>query len=149
MPKITNFNELLVDGKKYKIASCLPVWEVSNILTQRLTLPWKEKDGKCNYSKSTIFTTRSKKGKLSFFISNYSENYSSEPLDFSQGIEEIGSIHPMSVCFHLLYSIYAVEAKIAGNNEFIFSSKQIEQLFELDKVKWKTKSEKIYFIKWL
>jgi hypothetical protein len=141
--------ELIEDNKDYKIASCLLLWEASNILSQRLNLPWREKDGKCIYTKATIFQEERRLAKLSFFISNYSDTDATEPLNFTEGKDVIKSIHQLSVCFHLLYSIYAVEAIHSGKGEFIFSSRQIEQLFNFDNVKHKSRAEKLEYIKQL
>lgn len=134
-PKIATSPDLFADGKRNRFASALVIWEASNILSQRSSLPWQLDDDQHAYYQRQI---KSDRGSLIFRVTD------------ALGLQKESNVENLDIraaCLHLLYAAYATTLEEPWTDEFAIGDRQIEEYLGLDKRKDLTKATKLTLIK--
>ena len=84
-----------------KVSPSLPLWEASNILTQRHQLPWStDPDGKLIYSRDV----NDGQGAICFWVADNTEEEHPSTLAGAAALAVIDTFDIRAACMHLIYS---------------------------------------------
>ena len=128
---ITNL-DLFANGKFSNFSSCKVMWEVSNILTRKQDLHWKDDaDGKRAY------TSEAKNGKseLNFWVTDNPKAQCPEALADEAAMSVLQNFDIRAVCMHLIYAAHVTSLDRAWEEEFVIDDRQIASYLGLDKRK--------------
>ena len=142
---ITNL-DLFANGKFNIFSSSKVMWEVSNILTRKQDLPWKDDtDGK------RIYTSKAKdgKGELNFWVTDNPEAQFPKTLAGEAATTVIQNFDIRAVCMHLIYAAHVTSLDKPWEEEFVIDDRQIASYLGLDKRKDLKKQDKLKLIEHL
>lgn len=135
-------SDLFINGKNTPFASAIPVWEASNLLAQRQSLPWQvEPDGDLSYQR-----TFSQNYAIALRLSDHLEEPSSTVVG-EAAIAGLDHLDLRAACLHLVYAAYATTLDRPWEQDFVISDRQIEEYLGLDKRKDLNKAAKLTLIK--
>lgn len=97
---------LFIEGDAAPLASFLPLWEASNILTQRKHLPWvMDPDGKLCYTRDVD----DGQGVIYFWVAENTEDEHPATLAGAAALAVIDNFDIRAACMHLIYAAYATQ----------------------------------------
>lgn len=112
------------------MASALPIWEASNILTQRHHLPWSsDADGKLCYAKDV----GDGQGAIHFWVTENLEDEFPVPLAGAAALAVVDAFDIRAACMHLIYAASAAQLDRPWEKELIIDDRQIESYLGLKK----------------
>ncbi len=131
------------DSNTTQMASAFPIWEASNILTQRDQLDWQtDPDGKLCYARQV----GDGKGAVHFWVTENLEDEHPATLAGAAALTVIDTFDIRAACMHLLYAAYAAQLSKPWEQELIIEDRQIEQHLGLHKRTDKNRQEKLALI---
>jgi DNA-binding XRE family transcriptional regulator len=142
---ITNL-DLFANGKFNIFSSSKVMWDVSNILTRKQDLPWKDDtDGK------RIYTSKAKDGigELNFWVTDNPEAQCPKTLAGEAATTVIQNFDIRAVCMHLIYAAHVTSLDKPWEEEFVIDDRQIASYLGLDKRKDLKKQDKLKLIEHL
>lgn len=136
--------DLFPNGKNTtRMASALPIWEASSILTQRQDLPWaNDSDGKLRHTR----TAENGQGAVHFWVTDNLDDESPATLAGAAALAMIDTFDIRAACMHLIYAAHAAQIDRPWEQEFIIDDKQIEEYLGLKKRTDKSKQQKLALI---
>ncbi|MBW4638571.1 MAG: helix-turn-helix domain-containing protein [Gloeocapsa sp. UFS-A4-WI-NPMV-4B04] len=136
--------DLFVDGKTTtRMASALPIWEASSILTQRKDLPWSnDSNGKLCYTRDA----ENCKGAVYFWVTEDLERESPATLAGAAALAVIDAFDIRAACMHLIYAAHATQLDRPWEQEFVIDDRQIEEYLGLKKRTDKNRQQKLALI---
>lgn len=135
---------LFGNGKTNPFASAIVIWEASNVLAQRLSLPWKvDASGRLCYERQV----KGGRGAIAFHLANLLTADSPAILDNKAAAAELASWDVRSACLHLIFAAHAIALEQPWQQEFVISDRQIEHYLGLEKRKDLSKLAKLTLIK--
>jgi hypothetical protein len=138
----TNPN-LFANQSTSRMASALPIWEASNILTQRHHLPWSsDADGKLCYAKDV----GDGKGAIHFWVTENLEDEFPVPLAGAAALAVVDAFDIRAACMHLIYAASAAQLDRPWEKELIIDDRQIESYLGLKKRTDMNRQEKLALI---
>ncbi len=137
--------DLFRDGKTTThMASALPIWEVSSILTQRKDLPWgNDPNGKLCYARDV----ENGKGAVYFWLTEDIEHESPTTLAGAAALAVIDAFNIRAACMHLIYAAHATQLDRPWEQEFVIDDRQIEEYLGIKKRTDKNRQQKLELIK--
>ncbi|MEO1298326.1 MAG: helix-turn-helix transcriptional regulator, partial [Cyanobacteria bacterium J06636_16] len=136
--------EIFLNGKTSPFASSMVMWETSNILAQRQSLPWQEDaDGNLCYHRPV----HRGRGEMRFRLATAPDTDLPVPMTTPEGREAIAHFDIRAACIHLIFAAYAVMVECPWQDTFVLNDQHIEQYLGLDRRKDLTKLEKLTLIK--
>jgi hypothetical protein len=134
---ITNYSEinhpatspaLFTEQKINRMASALPIWEASNILTQRNQLLWvNDRDGKLRYARDIG------NGAIHFWVTDNLEDENPATLAGAAALAVIDTFDIRAACMHLIFAAHATQLDRPWEQEFVIDDRQIESYLGLKK----------------
>ncbi len=134
---------LFTQSKAAPLATALPIWEASSILTQRKHLPWdSDADGKLFYAKDI----GNGQGAIHFWVTEDLEAEHPATLAGAAALAVIDTFDIRAACMHLIYAAHAAQLDKPWEQELIIDNQQIESYLGLKKRTDKNKQEKLALI---
>lgn len=122
--------DLFTHGSSTQMASALPIWEASNILTQRSHLPWQnDPDGKLHYAKDID----NGQGAIHFWVTEDLENDYPVSLAGAAALAVVDTFDIRAACMHLIYAACATQLTKPWEQELVIDDRQIEAYLGLKK----------------
>lgn len=122
--------DLFAHSSSTRMASALPIWEASNILTQRGHLPWQnDPDGKLHYAKDID----NGQGAIHFWVTEDLENDYPVSLAGAAALAVVDTFDIRAACMHLIYAACAAQLVKPWEQELIIDDRQIEAYLGLKK----------------
>lgn len=135
--------DLFGQGQLTKVSSSLPIWEASNILTQRQQLPWAtDPDGKLIYSRDV----KNGQGAICFWVADNTEDEHPAALAGAAALAVIDTFDIRAACMHLIFAAYASQMDNPWEQEIVLDDRQIEAYLGLQRRTDKNRQEKIALI---
>lgn len=137
--------DLFSDGQTTtRMASALPIWEATSILTQKKDLPWvSDSNGKLCYAKDV----ENGKGAVYFWVTEDLENESPATLAGAAALALIETFDIRAACLHLVYAAHAVQLDKPWEQKIVIDDRQIEDYLGLKTRTDLNKQQKIALIK--
>jgi DNA-binding transcriptional regulator YiaG len=134
---------LFSDARSTHMASALPIWEASNILTQRNHLPWvNDSDGKLCYAKDI----GNGQGAIHFWVAENIEDEYPATLAGAAALAVVDAFDIRAACMHLIYAAHATQYEKPWEQELVIDDRQIEAYLGLKKRTDKNRQEKLALI---
>lgn len=134
---------LFADNPATRMASALPIWEASNILTQRKHLPWdNDSNGKLYYARDI----GDGQGAIHFWVTENLEDERPATLAGAAALAVIDTFDIRAACMHLIYAAHAAQMERPWEQELIIDDRQIEAYLGLKKRTDKNRQEKLALI---
>jgi len=122
--------DLFAHGSSTRMASALPIWEASNILTQRGHLPWQnDPDGKLHYARDID----NGQGAIHFWVTEDLENDYPVSLAGAAALAVVDTFDIRAACMHLIYAACATQFAKPWEQELVIDDRQIEAYLGLKK----------------
>ncbi|PAX59418.1 helix-turn-helix domain-containing protein [Brunnivagina elsteri] len=138
-PREATSPSLFSNGKSNAFASAIAIWEASNVLSQRASLPWEvDENGYICYRRQV----NQGKGAIAFHIN---VPFSDDKLATTMMAVEALDIRAASI--HLIFAAYITAIEKPWQQEFVIDDKQIEKYLGLEKRKDLNKTAKLSLIK--
>ncbi len=135
--------DLFGDRASTRMASALPIWEASSILTQRGQLPWSsDSEGKLRYAREI----GNGQGAVHFWVTEDLEDEFPVPLAGAAALAVVDAFDIRAACMHLIYAAYATQFEKPWEQEFVIDDRQIEACLGLKKRTDKNRQEKLALI---
>lgn len=135
--------ELFENGDLTKVTSSLPIWEASNILTQRQQLPWTtDPDGKLSYSRDV----NDGQGAICFRVADNTEDEHPSVLAGAAALAVIDTFDIRAACMHLIFAAHASQMERPWEQELVIDDRQIEGYLGLQRRTDKNRQEKLALI---
>lgn len=135
--------DLFTDGDTAPLNPSLPLWEASNILTQRKHLPWvMDPDGKLCYTRDVD----DGQGAIYFWVAENTEDEHPATLAGAAALAVIDNFDIRAACMHLIYAAHATQVDRPWEEEIIINDRQIEAYLGLQKRTDKSRKEKLALI---
>lgn len=132
--------DLFEKGTLTKVTSSLPIWEVSNILTQSQHLPWTtDPDGKLIYSRDV----NDGKGAICFRVAEDTKDEHPSTLAGAAALAVIETFDMRAACMHLIFAAYASHMEKPWEEEFVIDDRQLESYLGLQRRTDKNRREKL------
>jgi DNA-binding XRE family transcriptional regulator len=142
--KLQPSSDLFANTTTISMASALPIWGASNILTQKKDLPWSaDSNGKLCYSKEVD----NGKGAVLFWVTEDLEREAPTTLAGAAALAVIDAFDIRAACMHLIYAAHAAQLEQPWEQEFVIDDRQIEDYLGLKKRTDKNKQQKLALIK--
>ncbi len=139
----TTSPNLFTEGNTAPIASSLPLWEASNVLTQRKHLPWvMDPDGKLCYTRDVD----DGQGAIYFWVAENIEEEHPATLAGAAALAVIDNFDIRAACMHLIYAAHATQVEKPWEEEIVIDDRQIEAYLGLQKRTDKSRKEKLALI---
>ncbi|WP_250126634.1 helix-turn-helix transcriptional regulator [Chroococcidiopsis sp. CCMEE 29] len=136
--------DLFLNATSTSMASALPIWEASSILTQRKDLPWSaDPNGKLCYTKEV----ENGKGAALFWVTEDLEHDYPATLAGAAALAVIDAFDIRAACMHLIYAAHATQLDQPWEQEFVIDDRQIEDYLGLKKRTDKNRQQKLALIK--
>lgn len=136
--------DLFTNSTTTSMASALPIWEASSILTQKKDLPWSaDPNGKLCYSKDV----ENGRGAVLFWVTEDLEHENPATLAGAAALAVIDAFDIRAACMHLIYAAHAAQLDQPWEQEFVIDDRQIEDYLGLKKRTDKNKQQKLALIK--
>jgi DNA-binding XRE family transcriptional regulator len=134
---------LFSNGEANCMASALPIWEASNILTRRNQLPWQLDDqGKLCYAKKLA----DGEGAIHFWVTENLDDEHPATLAGAAALAVVDAFDIRAACMHLIYAAHATQLERPWEEELVIDDRQIEAYLGLKKRTDKSRREKLAFI---
>lgn len=134
---------LFEKGELTKVSPSLPIWEASNILTQRNHLPWTtDPDGKLIYSRDV----NDGQGAICFWVADNTEDERPAALASAAALAVIDTFDIRAACMHLIFAAYASQMERPWEQDLVITDRQIEAYLGLQRRTDKNRQEKLTLI---
>jgi len=139
---LTNPN-LFTNSQTTRMASALPIWEASSILTQNTDLPWKnDVEGRLYYAKDV----GNGQGAIHFWVTENLEDEYPVALAGAAALAVVETFDIRAVCMHLIYAAYATQLDRPWEQDLVIDDRQIEAYLGLKKRTDKNRRAKLALI---
>jgi len=136
--------DLFVNSATTSMASAMPIWGASSILTQRKDLPWSaDPNGKLCYAKDV----ENGKGVVLFWVTEDLEQEYPATLAGAAALAVIDTFDIRAACMHLIYAAHATQLDRPWEQELVIDDRQIEAYLGLQKRTDKNRQQKLALIK--
>jgi len=134
---------LFKDSLTAPMTVALPIWEASNILTQRNDLAWAaDSNGKLRYARQVGDDT----GAIYFWVTENIDDEHPAALAGAAALACIVTFDIRAACMHLLYAAHATQLERPWEEELIIDDRQIEEYLGLKKRTDKNRQQKLALI---
>lgn len=134
---------LFKDSQTAPMTVALPIWEASNILTQRNDLAWAvDSNGKLRYARQVGDDT----GAIYFWVTENIDDEHPAALAGAAALACIDTFDIRAACMHLLYAAHATQLEKPWEQELIIDDRQIEEYLGLKKRTDKNRQQKLALI---
>ena len=141
--RLQTTQDLFENSDLTKVTSSLPIWEASNILTQRQHLPWKtDPDGKLIYSREV----NDGQGAICFRVADNTEDEHPSTLAGAAALAVIDTFDIRAACMHLIFAAHASQMERPWEQELVIDDRQIEGYLGLQRRTDKNRQEKLALI---
>ncbi|MGB3299816.1 MAG: helix-turn-helix transcriptional regulator [Phormidesmis sp.] len=128
-----------------KVTSSLPIWEASNILTQRQQLPWStDPDGRLSYSRDV--TVNDGQGAICFWVADNTDEERPSTLAGAAALAVIDTFDIRAACMHLIFAACASQMERPWEQDLVINDRQIESYLGLQHRTDKNRREKLALI---
>lgn len=135
---------LFINSTTTSMASALPIWEASSILTQKKDLPWSaDTNGKLCYTKDV----ENGRGAVLFWVTEDLEHDYPATLAGAAALAVIDAFDIRAACMHLIYAAHATQFDRPWEQEFVIDDRQIEDYLGFKKRTDKNRQQKLALIK--
>ncbi|NJN32025.1 MAG: helix-turn-helix transcriptional regulator [Synechococcales cyanobacterium RM1_1_8] len=135
--------ELFTEGPLTQVVSSLPIWEASNILTQRQQLPWTtDPDGKLSYTRDV----KDGEGAICFWVADNIEEEHPSALASAAALAVIDTFDIRAACMHLIFAAHASQMDNPWEQEIVIDDRQLEAYLGLQRRTDKNRQEKLALI---
>jgi hypothetical protein len=135
--------DLFANSPTTRMASALPIWEASNILTQRQHLPWSsDQDGKLSYTRDI----GDGQGAVHFWVTENLEDEYPSTLAGAAALAVVDAFDIRAACMHLIYAAHATQLEKPWEQELVIDDRQLEAYLGLKKRTDKNRQEKLALI---
>lgn len=135
--------DLFTNSSTAPVASPLPIFEASKILTQRDHLPWKpDPDGKLCYAPNI----GNGQGAIYFWVTEDLEDEHPATLAGAAALAVIETFDIRAACMHLIFAAHATQVERPWEQEMVISDRQIESYLGLQQRTDKSRKEKLELI---
>lgn len=135
--------ELFTQGPLTQVVSSLPIWEASNILTQRQQLPWTtDPDGKLSYTRDV----KDGEGAICFWVADNLEEEHPSALAGAAALAVIDTFDIRAACMHLIFAAHASQMENPWEQEIVIDDRQLEAYLGLQRRTDKNRQEKLALI---
>jgi DNA-binding transcriptional regulator YiaG len=135
--------DLFAHSPTTRMASALPIWEASNILTQRNHLPWSsDEEGKLQYTRDI----GDGQGAVHFWVTENLEDEYPAALASAAALAVVDAFDIRAACMHLIYAAHATQIDKPWEQELVIDDRQIEAYLGLKKRTDKNRQEKLALI---
>lgn len=141
----TTSPDLFANGRQTtRMASAIPIWEASNILTQRTQLPWQtDPNGKLRYAKDI----EDGQGAIHFWVTENLEDTSpTTALAEAAALAVVDTFDIRAACMHLIFSAHATQLERPWEQDLVIDDRQLEAYLGLKKRTDKSRQEKLALI---
>lgn len=137
-------SNLFAGSTTTSMASALPIWEASSILTQKQDIPWEnDANGKLCYTKDV----ENGKGAVLFWVTDDLEQEYPATLAGAAALAVIDAFDIRAACMHLIYAAYVTQLDRPWEREFVLDDRQIEDYLGLKRRTDKNRKQKLALIK--
>lgn len=134
---------LFTNGSTTPVASPLPIFEASKILTQRDHLPWKpDPDGKLCYAPNI----GNGQGAIYFWVTEDLDEEHPATLAGAAALAVIETFDIRAACMHLIFAAHATQVERPWEQEMVINDRQIESYLGLQQRTDKSRKEKLALI---
>lgn len=134
---------LFTNSISTSMASALPIWEASSILTQKKDLPWSsDPNGKLCYAREV----EGGKGAILFWVTEDLKHEYPATLAGAAALAVIDTFDIRAACMHLIYAAHATQLKRPWEQEFVIDDRQIEEYLGLKKRTDRNRQQKLALI---
>jgi hypothetical protein len=135
--------DLFTDSQTTRMASALPIWEASSILTQSTDLPWQDDaEGRLCYAKDV----GDGQGAIHFWVSENLEDEYPVALAGAAALAVVETFDIRAACMHLIYAAHATQHDRPWEQDLVIDDRQIETYLGLKKRTDKNRREKLALI---
>ncbi|MBD2258325.1 helix-turn-helix transcriptional regulator [Pseudanabaena sp. FACHB-2040] len=135
--------DLFANSSTTPVASPLPIFEASKILTQRDHLPWKpDPDGKLCYAPDI----GNGQGAIYFWVTENLEDEHPATLAGAAALAVIETFDIRAACMHLIFAAHATQVERPWEQELVISDRQIQAYLGLQQRTDKNRKEKLALI---
>ena len=142
LERLQTHPNLFESDKKAPMASAIPIFELSKILTQKHNLSWgNDANGKLCYF------TNSDSGSIHFWVTDDIVGESPETLAGAAALAFLEKLDIRAACLHLIFAAHAAQLKRSWEEDLVIDDRQIESYLGLDRRTDLSRSHKIALIK--
>jgi hypothetical protein len=135
--------DLFAESQATRMASALPIWEASTILTQSTDLPWQDDaEGRLCYAKDV----GDGQGAIHFWVSDNLEDEYPVALAGAAALAVVETFDIRAACMHLIYAAHATQRDRPWEQDLVIDDRQIESYLGLKKRTDKNRREKLALI---
>ncbi len=136
--------KLFPNGKNHPFASAIAIWEATNVLSQRHSLPWEtDESGHLCYQRQVS----GGKGKVTFRVTDTLDPAPPVPLAAKAAKAAISTWDIRATCLHLIFAAHATTLEQPWEQSFTINDQQISDYLGLEKRKDLNKLAKLTLIK--
>lgn len=134
---------LFANGESNPFASAIPIWELSNILSQQDSLPWE-----VDAADRLVYARQLRQGdsQLNFWLAVNTNEAQPKLLNERAGRAALADFDIRAACLNLIFAAHAIALDEPWNEEFILNDQQIEAYLDLGKRKDLNKLTKLLLI---
>lgn len=134
---------LFINATTTSMASALPIWEASSILTQKKDLPWSsDPNGKLCYAREV----ENGKGAILFWVTEDLKHEYPATLAGAAALAVIDTFDIRAACMHLIYAAHATQLARPWEQEFVIDDRQIEEYLGLKRRTDRNRQQKLALI---
>ncbi len=134
---------LFTNGQSHPFASAIPIWELSNLLSQRADLPWTvDALGRLTYQRNL----NQSQGQLTFWVAEDSTTRTPKLLNEQAGRAVLQGFDLRATCLNLIFAAQAFTLEEPWQQEFTINDQQIADYLDLGKRKDLNKLTKLLLI---
>lgn len=135
--------DLFASSSTTRIASAIPIWEASNILTQQKNLPWtSDEAGRLCYAKDL----GNGEGAVHFWVTQDLDSEYPAALAGAAALAVVDAFDIRAACMHLIYAAHAAQLDKPWEQDLVIDDRQLEAYLGLKKRTDKNRREKLALI---
>src|SRR5579883_502668 len=135
--------DLFANGSTTRMASAMPIWEASSILTQQKDLSWRrDEDGRLCYAKDL----GNGEGAVHFWVTQDVDNEYPAALAGAAALAVVDAFDIRAACMHLIYAAHAAQVSNPWEQDLVIDDRQLEEYLGLKKRTDKNRQQKLALI---
>ena len=135
--------DLFANGSTTRMASAMPLWEASSILTQQKDLSWhRDEDGRLCYAKDL----GNGEGAVHFWVTQDVDNEYPAALAGAAALAVVDAFDIRAACMHLIYAAHAAQVANPWEQDLVIDDRQLEEYLGLKKRSDKNRQQKLALI---
>lgn len=135
--------DIFANGLTTRMASAMPIWEASSILTQQKDLSWRrDEDGRLCYAKDL----GNGEGAVHFWVTQDLDNEYPAALAGAAALAVVDAFDIRAACMHLIYAAHAAQLDNPWEQDVVIDDRQLEEYLGLKKRSDKNRQQKLALI---